>query len=223
MGGKNHQPCGIYLAESTRLSRSLSLAYAELELGNVALEDLILAELDGQAGEIATIISHIELSGQALVGATDMIGKIRQKMDEKNYVDLPTLKKLNLWALGESLAGNGLVDMASWKMTSEKMLKGGFYGVLALFESSIESLSVKTSSLMTRIVALEGAAQKGEVSRVLEENRLCNIKEDFAVLYVAWTKFNQFFLASSVLSTELWYAFNGFGSLVGREAQLMAV
>lgn len=52
MGGKNHQPCSGYLALSTKLSRSLSLANAELELANVALEDLILAELDGNTGSL---------------------------------------------------------------------------------------------------------------------------------------------------------------------------
>src|SRR4030042_2001572 len=184
MGGKNHQPCHIYLAESTRLSRFLSLAYAELELGNVALEDVILAELNGQNGDTSVISKHLNFSMQSLTGATKMIGKIRQKMDEKDFADLPTLRKLNLWALGESLAENGLTDRTSWKMISEKMLKGGFREVLVLFESSIESLSVKTSSLMTKITALEDAAQKGEVSRILEENRPCNIKEDFAGLYV---------------------------------------
>ncbi|OGZ33529.1 MAG: hypothetical protein A2Y98_01180 [Candidatus Portnoybacteria bacterium RBG_19FT_COMBO_36_7] len=223
MGGKNHQPCHIYLAESTRLSRFLSLAYAELELGNVALEDVILAELNGQNGDTSVISKHLNFSMQSLTGATKMIGKIRQKMDEKDFADLPTLRKLNLRELGESLAGNGLVDSTSWKIISEKMIKGGFCEVLVLFESLIESLSVKTSSLMTMIATLEGAVKKGEVSRILEENRPGNIKDDFAILFVAWAKFNQLFLASSVLSTELWYAFNGYGSLVGREAQLMAV
>lgn len=224
MGGKNHQPCRIYLVESMKLSRFLSLACAELELGNIALEDLILAELDGQSGgTIVTINKHLGLSRHVLMDAIKMIEKIRQKMDEKGFADLPTLKKLNLRALGESLAGNGIVDMASWKMISEKMLNGGFREVLILFESSIELLSVKTSSLMTRIAVIEDAAQKGEVSWILEENWPCNIKEDFASLYVAWAKFNQLFLASSILSTELWYAFNYCGSLVGREAQLMAI
>jgi len=32
-------------------------------------------------------------------------------------------------------------------------------------------------------------------------------------LYTAWAKFNQEFLASSICSTELWYSFNGLGSL----------
>jgi hypothetical protein len=74
-----------------------------------------------------------------------------------------------------------------------------------------------------QVSALEGIARKGEVTRTLEENRPGNIKEAFANLYCAWAKFNQDFLASSLLSTELWYAFNGYGSLAGRDMQLMAV
>ncbi|MFN3692742.1 MAG: hypothetical protein ACK4SL_01415 [Candidatus Paceibacteria bacterium] len=55
MGGKNHQPRGRYLQNSTLMSRSMSLAQIGLELANVALEDLILAELDGKIGDIVPI------------------------------------------------------------------------------------------------------------------------------------------------------------------------
>ncbi len=94
---------------------------------------------------------------------------------------------------------------------------------MILFDHSVWTLEVNTQSLITKISALNDAAQKGEVNLVLEENRPGNIKESFACLYTAWAKFQQDFLASSLLSTELWYAFNGYGSLVGREAQLKAV
>jgi hypothetical protein len=223
MGGKNHQPCGIYLAESTKLSRFLSLAHSELELSNVALEDLILAELGKGRGEMVTIKKHLELSGQALGDAIDMVWQIRGKMVDKNFADLPTLRKLDLEALGASLAAKGLVDEGSWKSIARTMAKGGFSEVLLIFEKGIKSLSEKTSSLMVRIGALKEPARRGEVNLVLEENRQGNIREAFADIYTAWTKFNQVFLASSLLSTELWYAFNGYGSLAGREAQLKAV
>ncbi len=126
MGGQNHQPCRIYLAESTRLSRFLSLGRAELELGNVALEDLILAELDGQIGEIATIISHLEISKQALAGAADMVGKIRQKMYNNNFADMPNLRKLILGTLRTSFIAKSLVDADSWNTITCRMLRGGF-------------------------------------------------------------------------------------------------
>lgn len=49
-----------------------------------------------------------------------------------------------------------------------------------------------------------------------------SFKPGFAVLYTAWTKFNALFLASSLLSTELWYAFTGKGSLAPTKLQLRA-
>ena len=223
MGGKNHQPCRIYLVESTKLSRFLSLAYAELELGNVALEDLILAELDGQFGSIVPMYEHLNSSAQALRKAHEMVAILREKMFDNEFADLPSLRKLNLWQVGAALMDKSMVEYDSWKTVTRVMKKGGFYEVLLHLERSIETLSEKTSSLITSVRGLQEVTEKGEANLVLEENRPGNIKEAFAALYTAWTKFNQDFLASSLLSTELWYAFNGYGSLAGRSAQLMAV
>ena len=144
-------------------------------------------------------------------------------MFDNEFADLPSLRKLNLWQVGAALMDKSMVEYDSWKTVTRVMKKGGFYEVLLHLERSIETLSEKTSSLITSVRGLQEVTEKGEANLVLEENRPGNIKEAFAALYTAWTKFNQDFLASSLLSTELWYAFNGYGSLAGRSAQLMAV
>lgn len=219
MGGKNHQPCGSFLLESTRLSRSLSLAYAELELGNVALEDVILAELEGGIGFLSNIVVHLDLSRKYLDDAIKNLDSIRQKMRNKNFIDLPTLRKVDLSATGAIFIMKDLVTSDSWIKVAETMKKEGFYEILFSFETTIEELKTKTSVLSEQILNLSDSATEGEIHKVLEENRSGNIKVAFATLYNCWTRFNHDFLASSLLSTELWYVFQGFDSLVGRESK----
>ena len=47
-------------------------------------------------------------------------------------------------------------------------------------------------------------------------------KAEFAKLYTKWNDFRARFLASSIISTELWYAHTGKGSLAPTAAQLRA-
>lgn len=222
MGGKNHQPCDRYLGNSTRLSRALSVAQAELELGNVALEDLILAELDGDRGTIVAILSRLNLSRNALVGAREVCADLRQQMDEAGFEDLPTLQRLNLEAIGANLATQGCVAQNAWNRIAHKMRAQGFSGVLAYFDARIDALAQKTATLIHQIEGLSTAVERGEVHLVVEENRPGNFKNAFAELYTAWASFSEEFLASSLLSTELWYAHNGRGSLCDREVRTIA-
>ena len=70
--------------------------------------------------------------------------------------------------------------------------------------------------LIGQVAALSGHSTGGGIHVMLEENRRGNIKVAFAQLYCAWAAFQQFFLASSMSSTEQWYVYMGYGSLVGQ-------
>jgi len=213
MGGANHQPCNRYLPISTQLSRYLSLARAELDLANVELEDVLLLELTGKAGNVQKIVDRLEASNDALTTSLRMAADLRHRMDDEQFNDLPTLRKVDLTAVGSDLCRINAVDSHSWNKIVPMMLKGGFYLVLGHFEESITEIQNKTTQLTTIIMSLKDLTENGELNVVLEENRLGNFKLEFAQLYSAWANFNQEFLASSICSTELWYSFNGFGSL----------
>lgn len=62
--------------------------------------------------------------------------------------------------------------------------------------------------------ATASAASVGDLNLVLEQNQALNFRREFVVLYSAWASFEQAFLISSLISTEVWYRFNRFGSLV---------
>lgn len=215
MGGKNHQPCRNYLEESIKLSRALSNAYIELEKANVSFEDLLLQELNNEntSGGIEKIVASSNQSYKYLDYALDECANLRAKMVENDFVNLSTLATIDLNQLGLCLANQGIVEYEAWKTIAFKMQNGGFESTLTYIEQSIYSLKGKNYDLKKGFERLKDIVKFGDITEILEENLPENIKPQFAKLYTAWTKFNQEFLASSLISTELWYAENGYGSL----------
>ncbi len=224
MGGMNHQPCGRYLANSTRVSRFMSVAKSNLELANVALEDLILAELDGQIGDSAPIIGFLDLSKDNLESMTMAMHDLAQQMLDEGYADLPPMKTIDLTMFGREMRAAGLHrSESSWIVIAAMMQNSGFAPTLRHHVESTKHLVDLTDALKGRIVNAGEAVQCGQLSLALEENRAENFKPEFARLYTSWANFQQEFLASSMISTEVWYHFNQNGSLIdGNKAQRAA-
>lgn len=226
MGGKNHQPCRIYLLNSTRLSRALSLAYAHLELGNAVLENILIGELDAShTPEVALMFysqvnSELCTSVQELQMAQQTIADMYQQMVDTGFADLPTLGKIDLTGLGTNLAVHGMVNLASWQDIQRVMQNGGFYAVLENFDTKVSSLIELTEILHLKFKPLESSIANGSLTDIVEENQPESFKPEFAAVYAAWTELNGLFLASSLMSTELWYAFTGKRSLAPNHIQL---
>lgn len=224
MGGKNHQPCREYLVNSTKLSRFISLAYISLEKANVFLEDLLLAELnDGQNFGIWSILEEMKNSSKFLHEAERISKNLWDQMITKNYSDPDVLCSVDLNTVGEKLCSKGLVTHNAWTKIGELTYEQGFYSVLEYFQKQIDDLLQKTEVLIQKVLALESIANTSQINLVLEENTDANIKVEFFQLYTAWCKFNSEFIASSVLSTELWYLNNNYGSLLCPESALSKV
>ncbi len=213
MGGMNHQPCNKYLPESTRLSKDLSLAYARLQMANVAIEDLLLAELDGRIGTLDPFFMELQASSNELQSAKMRCGELRKKMTDLEFVDLPTLHAANLVELGERLVDKGMITQEAWSLVSQHIKPEGFRGVLSVIEKGFDNLWTLTEELRQSAALLCQAVSEGRATSVLEENRRGNIKCQFARLFCLWASFSQVFLASSILSTELWYIYTGKPSL----------
>lgn len=218
MGGINHQPCNkpntSYLKFSTRMSRALSVAKSELELANINLEDVLLAELDGATGgSISKISLHLQRSSLALSQMQSEISSLRKDMQNNKFQDLPSLHTANLEVLGRDFDALGIIDKTAWDFVSKTMRHDGFYGMLAFFERETNQLDTHTIHLIEAISSSEDIVAEGTLNLVLEKNRPGNFKVEFARLYSAWLEFQQVFLASSMLSTELWYRYQGVGSL----------
>jgi hypothetical protein len=218
MGGKNHQPCAIYLKSSIKLSRAASAARARLESANIALEDILLSELDQCHGDITAMLKELQASRGFLENALDTLGELHAEMEHNQYHDLPSLHQISLMATGTDFTNEGIVDKAAWDKVAAIMKSRGFWGILALFKSRLGNLASSTDFLVEKISKLENVVAAGQLSLTVEQNRSGNFKTEFARLYNAWSIFDSEFLASSMLSTELWYRFNSFGSLRGHGA-----
>ncbi len=214
MGGKNHQPCSVYLRNSTQLSRCVSEAYVALEQANVALEDIILAELDGDRVDIQPISAALQSSLNAITAAEDVSLALRDQMKENDFVDLPTLKTADLGEMGRSFIKTGMVNSRAWSLVRAKMEKGGFVFVLDHFDARLVEIKKKSQALLDQVGVLESPARNGRIVDIMEKNRDGNIKMVFAQLYTAWSNFHEEFLASSMISPELWYSSRGYGSLL---------
>lgn len=219
MGGINHQPCNAHsthtLRHSTRMSRAVSCAHVSLETANVALEDLILDELDGQRnGSLGEIDSNLMFSSAYLRDFLQHTQDLRVELDRINYHDLPTFQAINLQRRGAEMAEAGLVDEESFGIIVDRMRRGSFRSVLDLFDEKVFELITLTESLLQKIGSNADAAEEGQLNLVLEQNRAGNFKVEFACLYTRWSNFHRLFQASSMLSTELWYAFTQCGSLL---------
>lgn len=211
----NHQPCRAYLQNSTHMSLALSEARIAFETSNIHLENLILAELADDTGSVKPIVASLQDSIGKLGGFIDRIGLLRNQMRRQNYRDLPSLEKMDIHSLGIQLQKRQLVSTDAWEKIQSLMTgHDSFYKVLNHFETVAKQLIVDTEALLNKFIALEKCAESGEVNFVLEENRDGNIKIEFATLYNRWSVFQQEFLASSLLSTQLWYAHTGVGWIV---------
>ncbi len=224
MGGKNHQPCRIYLVNSTKLSRAMSLAFISIELANVSLENTILEELNEGRGDISPILVHLKQSKHNLQEMKVVLTDLCQQMTEESFQDLPTLKSVNPNTLGILAKQEGIHrSEQDWKDVATIMQEQGFWGITSAFKIKIDELCDLTEALHTKVATCSIPAKEGVLHLVLEENGKMNFKHEFACLYTAWAEFQQFFLASSLISTELWYQFNGLGSIINQPNKIQIV
>lgn len=201
----------------------MSLSRLELENANVALENVILDELSGKTGNLEISIRHIVNSMDELSIAIALCDLLRDQMDKEGYVDLPPYQSIDLKALGEVVSSEKMVERDAWDDVLAWGTKDGFYGVLAQIKHSLEEISHLSQCLLTQTKTLVEKTPNGGVERELETNGNANLKKEFAQLYSKWHWFGGRFLASSMLSTEVWYVFNNYGSLLDKPHQYTKV
>lgn len=216
MGGINHQPCRHYLAESTKLSLDLSQARSAFEQANVCLEQILLAELSGTRGVGTQMVEHLVRSRHFLGEAKLDIGALRRKLDENHFVDLPSISRIDFEMLGYQFVAAGMVSTDAWRVISGLAISGGFRMTLEHIERQLGVLTNHLDQLDSQVRHLDENIRAGGVSAILEENLPGNIRVAFAKTYCQWSVFMQEFLASALCSTEQWYVFMGYGSLLER-------
>ena len=217
-GGINHQPCRRYLRESTYLSRSLSRALADFQLANVALEDALLSEMDTDEARVVFALNRgLTMLGASINGlneAKSNLGRLLSKMDELAFQDLPDLRELPLDKFGQVLLEQGLLaTLIPWKRATTILRKGGYYAMMKVFSEEIDALHRHTVALWEGFSELREKSPSPGIQVVLERNLPGNIRPEFAAVYSRWAEFNALYLCSSLISVELSYRDQGYGSL----------
>lgn len=219
MGGINHQPCRKFLGFSTRMSRALSLGRAQLEQANVFLEDTLLMELDpemrGEQG-LHDVSFYLVNSRHALVSLQSVTGALQSFMAECDHIDLFKVMNIHPMQVALDLATANLARRDQLVAAAAKMHESGFHAVLAEFHATANTLIVKTDRLLAKVHELQQQQRNAEhfsLTSVLEENLPGNFKIEFAQLYDGWNEFQAYFLASAMISTEVWYRHSNVGSL----------
>jgi hypothetical protein len=214
MGGINHAPCNRYLVISTSISQSLTLGHAYLNMANVELERLLLSELSGTVGELDPILEKLDESKCALELASDHLETLRREMIVEGYRDLSPLHHGDLDEVGEILAGKRMINLESWDRMLDLIRGSTFFGAIAHFCSGLEELQDLTEALRDKCQSLTADVEARTVNIVLEQNYPSSIKPEFAALFTSWSMFMADFLASSLISTEVWYRHSDYGSIL---------
>lgn len=217
MGGQNHQPCNRYLIESTELSKSLSLGRIGFESANVAVENLLLAELHGNPFEetqLDEVGRSLHSSIEALNQMQRWLDAIGAKLNDVEGWEPPTVGDCDWASMGDALATIEAVDAKAWSGMADIRVAEGFPGVIRHFSQRIALLCRTSGDLIEQFEALDGDIRCGSFEKAVEGNAAGDFKILFARLYNGWAQFQQDFLASALLSTESWYRWTNCGSLV---------
>ncbi len=211
----NHQPCSKPAPESTRLSRHLSSATANIMLANTRLEDLIIDELEleiTQPMQISMMIIMLQNGRADIIKAIAASKALFVQVEGSNFIDCSD--RAVLQQLTDRLYSQGLVDRVYADLVLEDRCKGGFIACLTSIDKDLTELNTLTSKLIEDLEPLKIVAESGDqVFSHLEFNTSQNIKPSFARLFNRLNTVNGYFLASAIISTEYFYKVASFGSL----------
>lgn len=211
MGGMNHQPCKTHLPKSTRLSRVVSLAYAQLMLANATLEDALIGELEGQGAsetfaiwtrsrdqfrELVTCLGRVVEAFTASID--DMDGNPFQHVQVLHAMDVDELKR----RLTAASAVNP--DDQTFDLVGSSLKLTGFEGVFRQLKARYESHLAEARKLLHVFEDGERHARTGMLLQLIEANEL-PFRLQFARVMNPLTETMQMFSYSSLISIEVHY------------------
>jgi hypothetical protein len=229
MGGINHQPTKGQMVFSTMLSQYFTGSLAKLMLANYELEHALLSEFDGAPPtRIVFLIDRArrELadSKQLLVNAIDAIDYLVAQMGKLEYVDPSRSMVSDYKSLGNDLSQQGLIPLNEqiWYMISQVRQKEAFFGVCRLFRERFLDLITQTEDLEAMFDLARRYAEDGMLIPAVDENRI-PFRQSFFQLLTKVIETLTMFLHSAVMSTEMYYRQEGYGSLISKQQEAMVV
>jgi len=116
---------------------------------------------------------------------------------------------------GEGLRKIGLVtEDGPWQFSVDNIREGGYQKMFKTLRTYFDSLMKKTGQFLEILEQAQELIAKGDLQKSFNENRFGDFKRIFGLLFLAWNEITQVFYYSSIISLELWYLQNGYGSLI---------
>jgi hypothetical protein len=162
---------------------------------------------------ITTILSFLENAKADLAKAQASATQMRGTLLTSNFIDCKEEKVLN--SIIEDLCTKRMLNPYYAKMVKKDRCVGGFLTCLEKIRRWTKETSKLVNKLVVALERLQQALQSSDEKMFchLEFNSHLNIKPAFAQLYVKLGDLNGYFLASAIISTELFYEVAGLGVL----------
>lgn len=204
------------------MSKSVTAGIADFNRANVALEEVILAELDGSKdpGSFGVALALLDSAVHNFDAAIAHLASLKDEMDAKKYQPLPSFANYGTpdkaRALARELAGNGL--MAAEKINVVVIPQighgKGFYAAIPMLDIALVAMRDSAKDLQNRMSEASHVAEDGMVAELLETNAAMNFRADFLRAFNTINSSFSTFAASAAWSTEMWYRSTSAGSLL---------
>lgn len=192
----------------------MSLTSMALESFNVKLEDMILVNLVNESVSPRILSIEVRHVMDSVVRAEQSIDMLLMQMDELYYVDLPATDDFQLDEFGDKVIPRLMVGTEAYKEIATHYKAGGFRSALNHLRVKHSQFGFAVADMATKVQELADT-DVDDIAVEFESNDTGNIRPQFAVMYTTWSQFHQMFLASSLISTEIFYIQEGVDSLLG--------
>ncbi|HEY9583910.1 MAG TPA: hypothetical protein VJI66_03050 [Candidatus Paceibacterota bacterium] len=167
-----------------------------------------------------TVQHYLLASGDYVRQALADITALANQMNVLGYTDLPEINDPRVSYEGGELSDRGIVLCRSWVKMYDLWREKTFYGVLDYFTTALLEIERDTMTLAKKISGLQDHAEDGKIHTILESNMDGNFKVEFAKLYTSWNTFLSDFMASSLISTTIWYLNETVGTLLNPKTKV---
>lgn len=217
MGGKNHHQCSGCIRHTTLLSKTYSLAEAEMLLANAVLEDTMLAELYGSFDHAKHFAPQINRHLENSVVYLDETKAMAQEILRLNlpYLNGDALNSLDFDAFRRALEKKGIEvghDRA-WNEVAKTFRTGGVRASFSMFIQHLDRLKEITKDVIAAIKEAEEIASKGRKMVDTFEENMGDFKGRFARLITTYSTTSLMFSYSALVTTEAHLLMNSFRSL----------
>ena len=219
MGGQNHHMCTGCIRHTTLLSKTFSLAQAEMLLGNAVLEDTMVAELyesmDHAKHFARQIKRHLLQSITYLNETIEMAEEILRIEEMNPYQNGPALSALDFNSFRKALERKG-IDVDHDKAWEEMAAVFRNEGIRGSFNMFIRHLGNLKDLVEVVLQSIEEASQLSATGRKMvdtfEENH-ADFKGRFARLMTGFSTTSLTFSYAALVTTEAHLLTNNFRSL----------